>query len=220
MLAKSLISQDIPPLQIGQTGKEAFHLLNDHHVRHVPVVEGKVLVGILSEEDIFNRCLFDAVAADQLDTRGKFFVRENDHLFEVLSVMSRHRLTVIPVIDEGGVYLGLIAQSDILNSFSIFAGVMEAGSVLVLEMNRRDYSMGTIGRILEEEHISILSSFVLNRADAETIQLVLKLNRLDLGRSIALLERNSYVVQETYGAEEDFDGLRNRYQSLMNYLNV
>ena len=59
MTAKNLIAHDIPALTVDQTGRDAFHMLNDYHVKHLPVLEDGHLVGILSEEDVFNHKLYD-----------------------------------------------------------------------------------------------------------------------------------------------------------------
>ena len=80
--------------------------------------------------------------------------------------------------------------------------------------------MSTIARIIEEEDVKILSAFVRTHADPDTMELILKLNRYDLNRAIASLERHSYHVKETFGDIDYNDGIKERYDSLMTYLNV
>ncbi len=220
MTAKTLIAHDIPPLKIEQTGKDAFHVLNDYHVKHLPVVDGRRLVGLLSEEDIFNHKLYEPISEYDFSMHRRFAVHENEHLFEVMRLMGDHRLTVVPVVDDEGNYLGLISQNDLLRYFANTASFTENGAVLVLEMNRRDYSLATIARIMEEDRVNILSSFVTSVPDPEHIELTLKVNRHDLARTIASLERHNYTVKDTFGELENADALQDRYDSLMQYLNV
>lgn len=220
MTAQALIAYDIPALSTAQTGKDAFHSLNDHHVRHLPVVEGRRLVGILSEEDIFNHKLYEPIGEYDFSLLRRFAVRGTDHVFEVMRVMGDNRLTVIPVVDEEGNYLGLIAQNDLLRYFANSASFAEAGGVLVLEMNRRDYSLATISRIVEDEDAKILSSFVTSGADAELVELTLKINRQELSRVVASLQRHEYEVKESFAELDYADSLQERYDSLMSYLNV
>lgn len=221
MTAESLIAYDIPALQTEQTGKDAFHALNDHHVKHLPVVDAdRHLVGILSEEDIFNHKLYEPIGEYDFSLLRRFAVRHTDHVFEVMRVMGDNRLTVIPVVDEQGNYLGLIAQNDLLRFFANTASFTEPGGVLVLEMNRRDYSLGAIARIVEEEDAKILSSFVTSGPDTEMIELTIKINRQELSRIVASLERYEYDVKETFAELDYADSLQERYDSLMNYLNI
>ncbi|MBK8969204.1 MAG: CBS domain-containing protein [Saprospiraceae bacterium] len=220
MTAESFIAYDIPALKVEQTGRDAFHALNDHHVKHLPVVDGERLVGILSEEDIFNHKLYEPIAEYNLAMPGRFAVHSSDHLFEVMRVMGDNRLTVIPVVDDQGNYLGLIAQNDLLRYFANSASFTEPGGVLVLEMNRRDYSLATIARIIEEEDAKILSSFVSSEASTEMLELTIKINRQELSRVVAALARYEYEVKESYAELDYADSLQERYDSLMSYLNV
>ncbi|MBU6339971.1 MAG: CBS domain-containing protein [Bacteroidetes bacterium] len=220
MNAQSLIAYDIPAVTLLQTGRDAFHMLNDYHLRHLPVVDGLKLVGIISEEDIFNHKLYEPISEYDFSMLRTYAVRETEHVFEIIRVMCDNRLTVVPVVDAQGNYLGLIDQNALLHFMASTGAVNESGTVLVLEMNRRDYSMSTIARIIEEEDVKILSTFVRTNSDPDTLELVLKLNRYDLNRTIASLERHNYHVKETFGDIDYTDGIKERYDSLMAYLNV
>lgn len=220
MTAQSLIALDIPSLTVEQTGRDAFHMLSDFHVKHLPVVDDGHLVGLLSEEDIFNHKLYDPIGSYDFSLMRRFAVRENEHIFEVMRVMGDNRLTVIPVVNEEGIYLGLITQNDLLRYFANTASFSEPGAVLVLEMSRRDYSLATLARIVEEDDVKILNAFVTSTPDPDNVELTLKLNRHELGRAIASLERHGYEVKETFSELEHSDSLKERYESLMNYLSM
>jgi CBS domain-containing protein len=220
MNAKSLIALDIPSLSVEQTGRDAFHLLSDYHVKHLPVVDKGHLVGLLSEEDIFNHKLYDPIGSYDLSLIRRFAVRESEHIFEVMRVMGDNRLTVIPVVNEEGYYLGLITQNDLLRHFANISSFSDPGAILVLEMSRRDYSLATIARLVEEDDVKVLHAFVSSTPDPDNVEVTLKLNRHDLGRTIASLERHGYEVKETYSEIEHSESMKERYESLMNYLNM
>ncbi len=220
MTARTLIAHDIPALTVEQTGREAFHMLNDYHVKHLPVVDGGKLVGLLSEEDIFNHKLSSPLSEHDFSVLPLFQVLEHEHIFEVIKIMGDHRLTVIPVVDMEGKYLGLVQQNDLLRYFAHTASLTEHGAVLVLEMPRRDYSLSTIARIFEEEKVNILSAFVTSIPNMENVELTLKLDRHDLSRAIASLERHDFQVKESFNETDRSELLRDRYDALMHYLNV
>lgn len=222
MTALNLIAHDIPSLSVTQTGKDAFHLLNDHHVRHLPVVsaEGQLL-GILSEEDIFNHKLYEPIGDYNFSLLRRFAVREREHVFEVMRLMGDNRLTIIPVIDDAEHYVGLITQNDLLRYFAAAASFSELGAVLVLDLPRRDYSLAALARIVEDESAKILSAFVTSSPnDEDNVEVTLKLNRQDAQRIIASLQRHEFEVKEAFGEEDYSDTLKEHYESLMNYLNV
>lgn len=220
MIAKDLISYDIPSLSPDQTGRDAFHLLSDFHVKHLPVVDEHKLLGILSEEDIFNHKLYEPIREFDFSGLRRFAVRDHEHVFEVMRIMGENRLTIVPVIDEAENYLGMITQSEVLRFFANTASFAEPGGIVVLEMNRRDYSMSTIGRLVEEEGAKILSAYVTSTQDSEMMELTLKINRQDLSRILPTFERYQYDVKEAFVESDYHNNLKERYESLMSYLNV
>ncbi len=220
MTAKTLIAHDIPALSLQQTGRDAFHLLSDYHVKHLPVVHDDKLVGILSEEDVFNHKLYEPISAYDFSLLGRAAVLEHEHVFAVMRLMGDMRLTVIPVVDVAGNYLGLVSQNDLLRHFAQTASFTEQGAVLVLQMPRRDYSLSTITHIVEDENVKVLSAFVTSVADPDFVELTLKLDSADLARVIASLERHEYDVKESFGELGRSDFMRERYDALMHYLNL
>lgn len=220
MTAHNLIAYDIPALTVDQTGRDAFHMLNDYHVKHLPVLDEGRLVGILSEEDVFNHKLYEPISSYDFSLLRRFAVTENEHIFEVMRVMGDNRLTVIPITDADGIYLGLISQNDLLRYFANTASFTEPGAVMVLEMNRRDYSLGTIAQIIESEDVQVLSTFVTSTDDPDNVELTVKVNRHDISRAIASLERHEYEVKHTFSNLDHSNVMSERYESLMNYLNI
>ncbi len=220
MTAQMLMAQDIAPLTVEQTGKDAFHAMNEHHVRHLPVVQEGRLIGIVCEEDIFNHKLNDPLAKYDFSLMPRHFVRHTDHIFDVMRIMSENRLTVVPVVDESNNYLGLIALSDLLRFFAQSTSLTEPGSVIVLELSRRDYSLALLARVVEEENAKILAAFVTSSPDSERLEVTLKLSTQNLGRVLAALARYEYDVKYTFTESDYTDALRERYESLMTYLNV
>ena len=219
MIAKNLVSNEIIPLRTSDTGDEALSIMNEYGVRHLPIVNNKELLGLVSEDDILNFDVEEPVGSYRLST-FRPAVREHDHLYEVIKVLSQQRMTLMPVVDENDEYVGLISQEDIIHYFARIGSFTEAGSIIVLEVNRRDYSMVEMARIVESEGAAILSSFVTSNLDSLVIDVTLKINRPNLGSIIATFERFEYKVKATFFEEEFTNTIKERYDMLMAYLNV
>ena len=72
-------------------------------------------------------------------------------------------------------------------------GVAGQGSILVLTMEERDYSLSQISRYVEENNAKILSAHVIaDEHDPYRIRLTLRLNTDNLARIKATLERFSH----------------------------
>lgn len=219
MIAYQLISETIAPLHLNDTGEQALTMMSIYHVKHLPVVSKDKLIGIISEDEIMANDLEKHIKDYEL-MGNKPFVVEKDHLFEVLSKIAEHRLTVMPVADSEMFYLGSIKQEDLIiyhaNSFSF----KEPGSVVVLETEKRNYSLAEISRIVEEENGTILSTFLTAEDNSDLVLVTLKIAAENFQGILSSFERYEYVLKGSF-VEDDFkDSLQERYDALMTYLNV
>jgi CBS domain-containing protein len=219
MTAQQLISDSIIPLRTSETGETALGIMNEFYVRHLPIVNDKQLLGLISEEDILEHDAHEPVGSYQLSLIRPF-VKHNDHLYEILRLISEYRLTLIPVVDDEENYIGLVTMEDVLQFFSKTASFSEPGSIIVLEMGRQDYQLSQIAQIVESENATILSSFITTNLDSIRIDITLKINRQNIQNILATFERFEYQIKASFNENEYTGTLRDRYDSLMAYLNV
>ena len=194
-------------------------IMNEFYVRHLPIVNDKQLLGLISEEDILEHDAHEPVGSYQLSLIRPF-VKHNDHLYEILRLISEYRLTLIPVVDDEENYIGLVTMEDVLQFFSKTASFSEPGSIIVLEMGRQDYQLSQIAQIVESENATILSSFITTNLDSIRIDITLKINRQNIQNILATFERFEYQIKASFNENEYTGTLRDRYDSLMAYLNV
>jgi len=106
---------------------EALGLLYELDVRHLPVVRGRELVGIISDRDfraftgVDEDEAIDAVESARVATVGNFMntspvkVDPETNIREVLELMLLHRVGAIPVADlDTGDLLGIVSYVDLL----------------------------------------------------------------------------------------------------------
>jgi Mg/Co/Ni transporter MgtE len=137
-----------------------------------------------------------------------------------VKLASEMKLTLIPVVDKEENFLGVVTQDSIINNFARLNSVMESGSVIVLELNRKDYSLAEIARIVEESNASILSSYISTQKDSLKVEVTIKVNTSDIKQIISSFERYSYTVVGSYQETEYYDDLKDRFNALMSYLNI
>jgi CBS domain-containing membrane protein len=85
-----IMSSDLKTVQVGQKLSEARKLLTDEAFNHVPVLDGKKLVGMLSTNALM-RLTFDAGNADVRSMDAVL-----DHQFTIEGVMKKDLITVKP----------------------------------------------------------------------------------------------------------------------------
>ncbi|HXH20230.1 MAG TPA: CBS domain-containing protein [Chitinophagales bacterium] len=220
MTAKELISPLIPPLKLSDTGDKALVWMHEFSVGYLPVVNKGKFIGLLSEEDVMD--LEDpSEPIRNYDLKlPKPSVNEHVHIYEVVKLAAEVKLVLIPVVDKEENYLGVITQESIISNFAKLSSITENGSIIVLELNKNDYSLAEIARIVEETHASVLSSYISTHKDSMKIEVTVKVNTTDIKQIVASFERYNYTVAGSFQETEYYEDLKDRFNALMSYLNI
>lgn len=220
MIAREVITDEIPPLIHTDSGEKALRWMEEFKVSHLPVLKNGNFVGLISETEILDRKDLDQTLDILFDHLPRPYVGENAHIFEVLARMSEHRISVLPVLDAQENYVGCTSVHQLMCLIANTGSIKETGGIVVLEMNRIDYSMAQIAQIVEGNNAKILSSFIMSTPDSTKVEVTLKISEMDLGRIIRSFERYDIVVKASFQNSSDADDLQFRYDALMNYLNM
>jgi IMP dehydrogenase len=96
------------------TVRDAIELQRTHKISGLPVVDGKRIVGIVTNRDLRFETRLDAPIRDIMTPRARLVtVREGASLDEAKSLMHKHRLERVLVINEADELLGLVTVKDI-----------------------------------------------------------------------------------------------------------
>lgn len=219
MTAKDLISYELSPLRTSDTGEESITMMSIFHVKHLPIVNDTQFLGLISEDDILNHDMEEPIGSYSLGL-ARPFSYDHEHIFEVMSKMANGNLTVIPVVDSEDNYLGLIKMEDLVLYYAKSFSFSEPGSILVIGTSKPNYSLAEISRIVESENAAILSTFLTSIDDSNEVQVTLKINKRDINSIIAAFQRFDYEITASFSEYEYIDDMKDRYDALMNYLNV
>ena len=192
MLAKELITDDIPPLKTNDTGLMAINWMDEFKVSHLPIVNKHEYLGLISDTDILDYDITDDELGKCKLSLIRPYVLESQHVYEVIKMISTMKLTVLPVLDEQQNYVGLIPANVLIQQFATLAATREPGGIIVLEMNNHDYTLAQIAQIVESNDGKILSSYVNHIPDSTRMEVTLKINREDLSAIIQTFYRYNY----------------------------
>ncbi len=208
------------PLKTSDTGKTALSWMEEYKVSHLPIVNNQEFLGLISELDIYDLNSFDEPLGNHKLSLKNPYVFESQHIYDVLKLVNEQNLSLVPVLTEKGDYLGSISLLNLVKHFAQALSVDNPGGIIVLEMNYNNYSLTELAKIVEENNAKILSTFLINHEDSARLDVFLKINTVEVSSVLKTLERYDYFVKASFGHEDDLDELRDRYNSLMNYLNV
>ena len=127
MLVKEVMSPLVVTLTPEETLLDAIDRLRSNHIRHLPVIEGSTLVGIVTDRDVkratpsvlsgVDQEEYDRVIATtrvaQFMTRDPLTVTPATNLKAAIEVFIDRKVGAIPVV-EGGRLVGILSDIDIL----------------------------------------------------------------------------------------------------------
>jgi predicted transcriptional regulator len=218
MMASAFIDPSIVPLKISDSVAVAIDFFKEFSVRQLPVVQDNICIGILSLDEIEEE-LADIPVLDFINLNYSF-ASNYDHIYEVMRAISEQSLTLFPIIDENNNYLGCITLTSLFKNYINCAAFSQPGSIVVLEMDKKNYSLAEIARIVDSENKVILSSLLSSNGESDRLEITLKLNSAQIQNLLSTFERFGYNIKATFDEEDVKDTLKNRYESLMTYLNV
>ena len=194
-------SPDLPVTKV-------LRLLQGRGFRHVPVVEGDTLVGIISDRDVKQalasaaasvegRAREDRVAhltAGQIMTRPARSIGPDFAIEDAVKMMVAGRISAVPVTDRGRL-VGIVTETDVLGLFARALGVLEPSSrVDVIVREGVDEGLGGVVRAVEGAGARIASVMTFGAGEGGR-ELVLRLGTIDPRPAVEALTAAGYRVR-------------------------
>lgn len=221
MIAKNLLSEVVPSLRSTDSGQKALNWMEIFRISHLPVVDGKELIGLISDKIIYDLNIIDKPVGDYVEHLLSPHVHTNQHIYEVFSAISVLKLSAVPVLDLHHQYCGVITVFDLAQKFADLVAVREPGGVIVLELNSIDYSLSQIAQIVEGNDAKIMSFYINQEEDSKMMDVTLKINIVDLSSIIQTFVRYDYNIKAVYMDESIIQNLYDdRYDQLMKFMNI
>lgn len=190
-------------------------------ISHLALVDNHEYLGLIADKTIYDLNLNEALMQDCRESMLQPYVKYNQHIYEVVSLVSQLKLSVVPVLDEESHYVGVITVNDLAQRFADLVAVKEPGGVIVLELNQVDYSLAEIARIVEGNDAKILSLYVSRAEGSNEITVTFKVNQMDLSGIIETLVRFNYTIKSVFMDNSILNRLyEDRFELLMKYMNI
>jgi acetoin utilization protein AcuB len=179
---------------------EAFELTRARQVRHLVVVQGDALAGIVSDRD-FKRALGGPAAAaerwaepvDAIMSRPVTTVDPEAPVEEAAAVMLARRISALPVV-EAGRLAGIVTETDLLRLLCRALGATEPSSRLDVGLDDRAGSLGEVLSTLEEAGAPVASVVCLRAPDGRR-EAVVRVRTINPGPAVRRLEARGHAVR-------------------------
>ncbi|HET8531404.1 MAG TPA: CBS domain-containing protein [Methylomirabilota bacterium] len=176
--------------------------------RHVPIVDGERLIGIVSDRDVKQALasaalstdgrerdrLLDALTAGEIMTRNVITTGAMFGVEDAARLMATRKISALPVT-EGDRLVGIVTETDVLHLFVRAMGALEPSSRVDVMLGEPGASLGEIVRVIEGTGTRISSVMTLEGPTGER-EVVLRLATIDPRPALRALEAGGHRMRD------------------------
>ena len=219
MLAAQLINTSFPSVHLLDKASFALQLMEDYDLQHLCVVTDEKLVGIVDKNTLLDTHETTVIAALQ-DDFVIASVHADEHFLAGAKLLSLHELSMLPVVSTTADLLGVISAKHMLAHLTSYVGADNKGGVIVLEMEKRQYSFGEIVRLIETNDAYVTQLNTATDPQTGMLLVTIQINRIEVSTIVATFQRYDYSVKYYFGEENYQNELKENYNHLLSYLNM
>jgi acetoin utilization protein AcuB len=191
------------------------NILKEYNIDQVPVVEGKKLVGIITDKDIRDNSaspastlsvhelnyLLSEMKAREIMTKKLYTVSPGTTIEEATKLINEKRVNSLPVV-VGDELVGIITTCDLLNVLLDFMGMDTPSSRIELTLSGDMGDIAKIAGIINKLGLTIISIVsTTSREKGDTRIAVIRVNTDDITELSKSFEESGYKMTMEYKVE-------------------
>lgn len=125
----TIMTQNVVTLKKSDSLEKAEKLFKKNHIRHIPVVSGKAIIGMLSytdllrisfadsafeEEDYVESVVYNMFTIEQVMVKKIVSVKSSNTIKEVAEILAKSEFHALPVVDNN-ILVGIVTTTDLIN---------------------------------------------------------------------------------------------------------
>jgi acetoin utilization protein AcuB len=205
LLVRDSMTREVVTVAPETTAAEALALCRGNRIRHLPVLEGRRLVGVISDRDLraATPALGDPARAEALDrirvademARDVVTARPEDPIEEAAMAMYERKIGCLPVVD-GEELVGIVTSSDVLRALVRLVGAHKPASRLEVALPSRSGSLAEVIEVIRGEGVDIVSVLASSEHEDEAGErvAVLRVDTIDPKRVVDSLSAAGYRI--------------------------
>ncbi len=205
MRVKDRMRRSLVSIAQSDTLDHALTTLKRFNIRHLPVVKGDRVVGIVSDRDVKKaapspfdyptaeefRAFTSAVSVKEIMTKEVITVAPLTPIEEAASLMSQKRIGALPVVQEGRL-VGMITETDVLGVMTEMMGATQTASRIEIEIPASPGTLTEVIGIVEGQQVEIASLVTLPAREGARRLLILRLRTINPDPVVRALEERGY----------------------------
>jgi CBS domain-containing membrane protein len=125
-----IMTKNIIGLTRSDNLQRAEELFNRYKIKHIPVVSGETVIGMLSYSDLLkisfadvsedehnvDSVVYNMFTIEQVMVKDVFTISSDTSIKEAAEILAKKAFHALPVVDEG-ILVGIVTTTDLLNYF-------------------------------------------------------------------------------------------------------
>ena len=184
MLVRKKMHKDLVTVTKEERMTVAKKVMKEKNIRHLPVVDGKKLIGLVTNMDIRKaeaspatsleirelHYLLDKLTVGEIMTRNVITISPDISIEEATTLLHDNKIGCLPVVEDGNL-VGIITENDVMEILIEVMGMKEKGSRVEVIVDDKPGALADITRIIKEHNVNI-TSLVTDAADEPGKRLV------------------------------------------------
>lgn len=170
MIVEQMMKKDVFTLLPTNTLNDAFHLMNEKEIRHIPIVdENKKLCGIITSHDVNNALpssLNGQNCAALYETPIESFMTTDviighplDFVEEVAVTFFDSKISCLPIV-TGGELVGIVTTTDLLYAYIKLTGSHQPSSKIDIRVTDKTGTLADVTQVFKKLNANVLSILV------------------------------------------------------------
>jgi acetoin utilization protein AcuB len=172
MIVGEVMSKKLITVKKSDSLKKAQDLMVEKSIRHLPVMDGTELMGIITESDIRSAFIIgkgskspsgktstmspSKMKVSDYMTRDPMVVVPETHIEDAALIIYKYKIGALPVIKRNKL-VGIISIMDILGIFVDLMGIIHSSSRVDVVMDKNPKNFEQVSNIIHEENLNIIS---------------------------------------------------------------
>ena len=196
MQVKNQMSRKLVTIPPHTSILRAMEVMHENSIRHLPVVKGQDLVGLVTEGDLRQASLLsmvDKVSIEDVMIKNPFTVSPEASIEEAAKIVYLHKIGGLPVV-KGKKLVGILTIVDLLESFIQLLGILKSSSRIDLVLGGKPHAFEEVSAIFRDYGAEIISVGMSGHKDRKRRVYYFRLGKGQVRPIAASLKRKGYKV--------------------------
>lgn len=164
---------------------DAYNLMNENNIRHLPIVNNNVLIGLVTDRDLrlatskFTHQSFDLESSvSEIMSSPVETTRPSEPVEVAIQTMREFKIGCLPVI-ENDKLVGIVTVANLLDAMLLMTGVQLPSGRMDVRLKDRTGEMARLTKLFAERNVNIHSILSYHESDGR-IRVVLRIATMEI----------------------------------------